>query len=870
MTAGIKYLLKNYKPYPFDIEEIYLNFSIYEEFIDTFSRMKITPKFNDNNDLELQGKNINLKEIRLNNKKLSKGSYKIENGVLKISNIPKETFIIEIYGSINPYTNMTLEGFYSSGGIITTQCEAEGFRRICFHPDRPDVLSKYKVRLESDRNKYPVLLSNGNKLEESIISSDNSRHYVIWEDPFPKPSYLFAVVAGKLKNVTDTYESLSGKTIGINLYVEEGDEHYTSHAIESLKRAMRWDENVYNLEYDLNIYNIVAIRHFNMGAMENKGLNIFNSKLILANANITTDAELERIESVIAHEYFHNWTGNRITCRDWFQLSLKEGLTVYRDQSFTSDLHSSSLKRIEDVSFLRSIQFKEDAGPTSHPVKPLEYTAIDNFYTTTIYEKGAEIIRMLNTLLSPKYFMLGIKKYVNDFDGCAATTEDFVEAVIKGAIQNGYELNFNVEQFIRWYYQAGTPFISIKRKWDEKNNVLKLTLNQSLQTTSLDSEYQPLVIPIVLSILNQSNKKEERTIIFDKISQELEFPNIQIDGKVPIISVFRNFSAPVNWESDLSTKELFYLLENEDDEFSRWDAMQTLSRNILISRASKEPLQEIENLLIDSLRSNILKFKDKNKGLLSSLLKIPSVSELESYQEPIDPISLEESYLYLNSFIGKSLINPLKDLLIECDTESHNEWPQGQEERQLIEVIWKLLIANGNQEVRQDALNAVKGSSMSLSRAALNAFLPVKCIEREEALRIFYEKWKDSPVILDSWFNLQASLPNPDSYKTIKDLLSHPKFDPIAPNSIRAVLGGFAKNTVAFHSSNGNGYMFMADQIIDVDKRNPITASRLSKIFSRWQSYIEPNSKHMLLAIQKLSNGELSSNTREIVEMMLK
>ncbi|HJO77680.1 MAG TPA: M1 family aminopeptidase, partial [Prochlorococcaceae cyanobacterium Fu_MAG_134] len=379
---------------------------------------------------------------------------------------------------INPFSNTSLEGLYTSEHMLTSQCEAEGFRRICFHPDRPDVLSRYLVRIEADRALYPVLLSNGNLITTSPLVKDPLRHQAIWEDPYPKPAYLFALVAGALQEVQSQFKTASGRSVLLRLHVEKGDEPYTSHALASLKKAMAWDEKVYGLEYDLDEYNIVAVRHFNMGAMENKSLNIFNSKLVLADAESTTDGELERIESVVAHEYFHNWTGNRITCRDWFQLSLKEGLTVFRDQSFTADLHSAALKRIEDVSMLRNTQFREDSGPTAHPVKPSEYKAIDNFYTTTIYEKGAELIRMLHTLIGQKRFMAGMELYVQRFDGTAATTEDFIQSIAEGACSNGEKLGFDLDQFERWYHQAGTPQVSVKRHWDSQAGTLTLEVRQ--------------------------------------------------------------------------------------------------------------------------------------------------------------------------------------------------------------------------------------------------------------------------------------------------------------------------------------------------------------------------------------------------------
>ena len=861
--------LSEYQPYPFHIPEIFLNFSILKTHINIVSVMKLIPKSENTSKLVLKGIDIRLEKILINNYLLSAEFYSLQENKLIINNIPNKEFIIEIHSKINPYDNTSLEGLYSSSEILTTQCEAEGFRRISFHPDRPDVLSKFKVRIEADINHYPVLLSNGNKISSSLLKDLKSRHEVVWEDPFPKPSYLFALVAGNLSNVNSKYRTITGRDISINIFVEEGDQIYTKHAIDSLKKAMLWDEEVYGLEYDLDEYNIVAIRHFNMGAMENKGLNIFNSKLVLADSEITTDSELERIESVIAHEYFHNWTGNRITCRDWFQLSLKEGLTVFRDQSFTSDLHSAALKRIEDVSFLRSTQFKEDAGPTSHPVKPSKYISIDNFYTTTIYEKGAELIRMLQTLLGNENFMLGIKNYIKCFDGTAATTEDFIYSTIEGANKNGYNNFFNVDQFLLWYNQAGTPIVSIKRNWNQNEGKLILSIKQNFNSFIKGRVKKTMVIPIKISIISDNSVQQTKLIVLEKENQIFEFNNLPKVSQTPILSLFQNFSAPVNWESDLSSNELLDLIDLDNDLFSKWDTIQRLLRSALLSRASNNPDLWLENSLIKAFKRIIINYSNDNLGFLDAILTIPPVTELESYQDLIDPNSLYESYIYFFELFGNALCNELIVLLKICYKNYQGNWPKGQGERKLIKRIWALLCFDKKQKILPEIVESVNGSSMTLSMAALNALMPIDCIERDQAMKSFYNRWQNKPVILDTWFNLEASIPRVNSLELTKGLLKHPRFDSLAPNSIRAVLGGFSKNSKAFHSRDGQGYMFMAEQIICVDKRNPITASRLSKIFSRWNSYIQPNSHHMKTTLEFLNDQDLSSNTREVVELML-
>ena len=863
MKKQKKTCISDYQPYPFDIPTIYLEFSIENNYVEVISTMKVIPKNISSKDLILKGINIQLEKIYLNDLLLPPQDYQFNDSELTIKSIPEELFEIKIFSKINPFTNTSLEGLYLSCDILTTQCEAEGFRRISFHPDRPDVLSRYKVRIEADINKYPVILSNGNKISSTILSSNPSRHSIVWEDPFPKPTYLFALVAGDLIKVESSYITKSKRQVSINIFVEKGDEVYTMHAIKSIKKAMKWDEDVYGLEYDLDLFNIVAIRHFNMGAMENKGLNIFNSKLVLADSGITTDAELERIESVIAHEYFHNWTGNRITCRDWFQLSLKEGLTVFRDQSFTSDLHSSALKRIEDVSLLRNFQFKEDAGPTSHPVKPKEYLSIDNFYTTTIYEKGAELIRMLYTLLGHSSFMHGIKRYISTYDGCAATTEDFVYSLIKGAIESGSKINFEIEQFLRWYYQSGTPVVSIKREWEPNKSKLKLIVQQD------SNEGKSLVIPIRISLLFENNITEEILLILEKEKQEFEFDNLLKQEKVPVLSLFRNFSAPVKWSSDMKLDEVLFLIENDNDLFSIWDAIQSLYRRVMIARASNSDESSIEDCLINALQKKIDIFADSNRDFLASILTLPTVSELELSQDKINPNALYNSYFNFSRKIGNYLFDKLFGLIDCCIEDSYKEWPNGQGSRKLISVIWKLMMFTDNLEIRADIIKAVKGSSMTMSIAALHSLIPINCPEREICMNIFYNRWENNPVVLDTWFGMQSSIPRDNALEIIKDLMTHKLFDPIAPNSIRAVLGGFSKNTQYFHKEDGSGYLFMAEQIISVDKRNPITASRLTKVFSRWKSYNQPYSSAIFKALKFMDEKELSTNTREVVDLTI-
>ncbi len=862
-------LLKDYSPYPFCIPSIELNFVVEDQYVNISSSMQIEPVSDTPVPLLLKGVDLELNSIALNGSPLPTDAYSLTTTELILHQPPAHPFELKITCQINPFSNTSLEGLYASESMLTSQCEAEGFRRICFHPDRPDVLSRYRVRIEADLTRYPVLLSNGNLVSKGPIANNPRRHEAIWEDPYPKPAYLFALVAGALQEVKSQFKTASGRSVLLRLHVEKGDEPYTSHALASLKKAMAWDEKVYGLEYDLDEYNIVAVRHFNMGAMENKSLNIFNSKLVLADAESTTDGELERIESVVAHEYFHNWTGNRITCRDWFQLSLKEGLTVFRDQSFTADLHSAALKRIEDVSMLRNTQFREDSGPTAHPVKPTEYKAIDNFYTTTIYEKGAELIRMLHTLIGQKRFMAGMELYVQRFDGTAATTEDFIQSIAEGACSNGEKLGFDLDQFERWYHQAGTPQVSVKRHWDSQAGTLTLEVRQFTPPTPGQPTKKPLVIPMAFAVIGTDGRiGEEKLVVLDRDEQSVSVKDLPRQANPPALSIFRRFSAPVTLDMDVSVDESLQLLAVDDDPVARWEAGQRLWRNVLLARACQQTNNPLEERLALALSQLISNGAESDPSLLAMLFAMPGLPEMEAAQDVADPLVLYQAYQALKSWLGAKLANPLQDLLDRSRLNWGAHWPAGQGERMLTGLAWSWLAAAGDIDVHKEALKAVKGPSMSLARAALRALQPIQCTERDEALESFYQRWQDRAVILDTWFALEASTPRANGLERIKQLLDHPRFDPMAPNAIRAVLGGLAANPPVFHAVDGSGYNFMVDQLIAVDQRNPITASRMVKVFSRWQSYAPSRKAAMSKAIDQLACAKLSSNTREVISLI--
>ena len=900
--------LADYRPAPYLLERTDLQVQLFADHSVVDAALSFVPNpAAEPGPLQLQGVDLELLQLRLDGEPLDPAGYQVDGAGLQLLAPPSRPFVLQSRVRLHPETNTTLEGLYVSGGLFTTQCEAEGFRRITFHPDRPDLLSRFRVRLEADLSSCPVLLSNGNCVAcgdlppaaNAFGAEPSPRHYAIWDDPFPKPSYLFALVAGRLEEVRDTFTTASGRMVTLRIHVEPGDAPFTAHAMESLKRSMRWDEQRYGLEYDLDEFNIVAVRHFNMGAMENKSLNIFNSKLVLADAETATDAELERVESVIAHEYFHNWTGNRITCRDWFQLSLKEGLTVFRDQSFSADLHGAALNRIENVSLLRNTQFREDAGPTAHPVQPDAYKAIDNFYTTTIYEKGSEVIRALHTLLGEETFMRGMALYVSRHDGTAATCADFVRAMedaARAGAGDQVSVPFAFSQFRRWYHQAGTPVLHLQRHWDGQAGVLELHIQQHTPPTPGQDHKQPLVIPLVMGLVGQAGDalpvqlegedagqaaaavlppswgEGSRLVVVDQADQRLRLVGLPQQDQPPALSLLRQFSAPVKLEMGRPTSELVHLLACDSDPFARWDAGQVLLRQAVVARAGGQPHGPLEAELVDAF-GRILADPLLSQASRAALMALPGMAELEeeaAAQHLVpDPPALFAALMALQRHFGEALATPLNAALFACEEEWFRPWPQGNGDRLLTGLIWSWRSAAGDVAVLEAARKAVDGPSMTLARAGLRALQCHNVPQRQQAMEAFYQRWQEKPVILDAWFGLEASAPFADGLERVARLLVHPRFDPAAPNSLRAVLGGLAGNAPVFHAADGSGYRFMADQIALVDQRNPITASRMAKVLSRWQSYGDNRGARMREALEQLAGSELSTNTREVVEQCL-
>jgi len=921
--------LADYRPFPCLLERTDLTVRLLKQRAIVSCRLACIPNpaaegaggFMPSGPLELAGVELELLAISLDGVPLEPGAYQRSDLGLTLLQPPQRPFVLTTEVAIDPWANGSLEGLYASGGMVTTQCEAEGFRRISFHPDRPDLLSRFRVRIEADRERFPVLLSNGNCIESGSLADGEggeARHYAVWDDPFPKPSYLFALVAGRLEEIRGDFTTASGRPVRLRLWVEPGDAPYTAHALASLQRAMAWDERVYGLEYDLDEYNIVAVRHFNMGAMENKSLNIFNSKLVLADQETATDDELERVESVIAHEYFHNWTGNRITCRDWFQLSLKEGLTVFRDQCFSADQHGQAINRIANVALLRNTQFREDAGPTAHAVQPDSYEAIDNFYTTTIYEKGSEVIRALHTLLGAELFQRGMALYVRRHDGSAATCDDFLAAMREAAEAHwasagpeGRPLQppFDFEAFRRWYHQAGTPVLQVHRQWDGEQGRLTLTIRQHTPPTPGQSDKQPLVIPLALGLVGQGGQplplrldndasahggsgaasagsrlrllprewgEGTRLVVIDQPEQELRFVDLPRQAHPPALSLLRHFSAPVKLELGRPTAELVHLLACDSDPFARWDAGQTLLRQLVLARADGQdgehpgshPSQALEEELIDAFR-RILADPSLSQASRAVLLALPGLPELEEACAEPDPPALFAALEALRRRFGEALADPLQQALEQCMPEWPLAWPEGNGDRRLTALIWNWRVAAGDVAAIAAARAAVEGGSMTLARAGLRALQNQPIPAREEAMAVFYDRWQERPVILDAWFSLEAAAPFPDGLQRVERLLQHPRFDPAAPNSVRAVLGGLVGNTPVFHHSDGSGYRFLAAQIAELDQRNPITASRLVKVFSRWRSYGPGRRERQREALELLAAAPLSTNSREVVTQCL-
>ncbi len=816
-TAPAPTRLAEYTPPNFQIDSVYLDFDLDPAATRIKSRLELTRLAP--GPLELDGDDIVLKSVKLDGKDLKRTQYRLTQTQLVLEDLP-DRCILEIETECAPDKNSTLMGLYVSGGRFCTQCEAEGFRRMTFYPDRPDVMSIFRVRIEADKEKYPYLLANGNCVEDGDLGG--GKHYAVWEDPFKKPAYLFALVAGEFDILEDSFTTMSGREIPLTIYVDPGDAPRSEYAMDSLKRSMKWDEEAFGREYDLDRFMIVAVRDFNFGAMENKGLNIFNSVLLLADAETATDMNFERIESVVAHEYFHNWTGNRITCRDWFQLCLKEGFTVFRDQEFSADMRGATVQRIKDVRALRSRQFPEDQGPLAHPVRPSEYMKIDNFYTSTIYEKGAELIRMLKTMLGADMFRKGCDHYFDSLDGTAATVEQFVACFEQ---VSGRDL----AQFMRWYEQAGTPIIHVKRTSQG------IEIKQENPPTPGQPKKDNRVIPVRWSNVSEHGQNDTEALeIMDKSSVIIGDP---APGSTP--SLFRDFSAPVVIKTDFDTDDYLRLMAHDENGFNRWEAGQTIARKLLADMTQsiqKGEMPKVDKALkgyTSALRNTLLdeSFDPAYKALT---LTPPGETEILQGLSDVDPVAVTLAGRWLKRAIGDHL---RKDLL----SKYHNMQDDGPftpsaeaaGRRALANRCLALLASRMDSQAAPLAIHQLNtATNMTNELSALVTLTHLGGRRIDQSLEEFYQKWKDNPLVIDKWFAVGASRPGPNALSHVKALTQHRAYNNSNPNRVRALVGSFAmNNSEAFHNSDGSGYAFFADQVLDMDSRNPQIAARLLGAF---------------------------------------
>jgi len=808
----------------------------------------------------LNGRELTLHELSIDGRVLDEADWPVSEAGLSLEGLPAKC-VVRTRAECHPESNTALEGLYLSGGMYCTQCEPEGFRRIGFFPDRPDVMTVFTVRIEAGRE-FPQLLSNGNLVETGEIGDE--RHYALWHDPHPKPSYLFACVVGDLDLAADNFTTASGRDVDLHIYVEKGNTHLTGHAMESLKRSMRWDEDSYGLEYDLDLFQIVAVSHFNMGAMENKGLNIFNSKFVLADPSTATDEDLDRVESIVAHEYFHNWTGNRVTCRDWFQLTLKEGLTVYRDQCFSADMHDEGVQRAGDVSMLRAAQFPEDASPTAHPIRPESYREINNFYTPTVYEKGAEVIRMMAGFLGRDGFRRGTDLYFQRHDGNAVTCDDFVAAL---ADANDRDMS----AFQGWYSQAGTPTLSVSRRVESDG--ITLDLAQATPETAAGTPREPLPVPVRLGFIGadgqpvrtrlegESEARDEHVLLLDGAAAAFRF--IGEVGSGPMIpSLLRGLSAPVRLVDDLSDEERLHLMAHDSDLFNRWDSAQMLATGAILSLAGGEAVA------VEPLAAGYRRILDDGALLdefKAGTLRLPGIAVLEAARSPADPVALFGARRGLLASLGRALASQIAAVI-----EARGKMAESAGGRALLTQLVELGVAAGDAHAVTAAADMVADRNMTISQGGLKALIHSDDPAREQALKVFHDRWQADPLVMEKWFQMESTSSVGGTLDRLDELMRHPGFDPKNPNKIRAVLGAFmVGNTPRFHAADGSGYSYMADRLVEIDKRNPQIAARMALPMTRMANYDGSRQELMRAALVTIRAGAGSNDLKEVVDKAL-
>jgi len=853
--------LKDYTQPQYWIDSVNLHFDLGEEETRVVSEMQIRRNslVDGPHILELDGEDLVLGSVLINSKALGDGEFSVTKEGLWVPDVP-EQFTLRIETFTKPQLNTSLEGLYKSSGNFCTQCEAQGFRKITYYLDRPDVMAKFTTTIVADKKQYPVLLSNGNPVAESEL--ENGKHSVTWEDPFKKPCYLFALVAGDLECIRDTFTTMNNREIDCRIYVEAHNTDKCDHAMRSLKKSMKWDEDTFGREYDLDIYMIVAVDDFNMGAMENKGLNVFNSKYVLARPDTATDTDFINIEAVIGHEYFHNWSGNRVTCRDWFQLTLKEGLTVFRDQQFTSDMNSASVKRIDDVNVLRTRQFAEDAGPMSHPIQPASYVEINNFYTVTVYNKGAEIIRMIHTLLGKDNFRKGMDLYFERHDGQAATTEDFVKAMEDAS-------QVNLVQFRRWYSQGGTPQLNIQSNYNQSEKRLSLSVNQSSKIAS----NKPFHIPLSLSLIDQSGKEltaAAQIVDITQAEQTIDFENVEADTT---ISVLRNYSAPVKLNFELSNQQLAFLVANDSDEFNRWNCAQQLGLNILL--AMIEDYQQQMTLSLDaffiSTFKQVLIDESLDKALAARILSLPSEDYLGQNMSLIDVDAIYHVREFCKQTLAYELMDDFVKVYKACENSEYSLTPQAMGQRSLKNICLTYMMCSQTDTAKKVAVEMAQhqyenANNMTDQVCALRCLTHYTHDEGQQVLDNFYQQWSNDALVIDKWFIVQATATGTTAFQSVQSLLNHEAFDLSVPNRVRSLVGSFTQaNAVEFHNLSGQGYQFLADIVIKLNKTNPQIAARLLLPLIQWKNYDANRQLMMKVQLQRISETpDLAKDLYEI------
>jgi len=849
--------LSDYTPPNFKIGSVYLDFHLEPGATRVRSLLEVTRQAS--GAMILDGENIDLKSVKIDGHPLPRADYRLTQTQLILDGLPDQ-FTLEIETLCDPSANSTLMGLYVSGGRFCTQCEAEGFRRITYYMDRPDVLSVFTVRIEADKEAYPYLLANGNMTDSG--KAGEGRHFAIWHDPFPKPCYLFALVAGEFDLLEDRFKTMSGRKIPLTIYVDPGDASRAEYAMDALKRAMKWDEEAYGREYDLDRFMIVAVRDFNFGAMENKGLNIFNSSLLLADQATATDMNYERIESVVAHEYFHNWTGNRITCRDWFQLCLKEGFTVFRDQEFSADQRGAAVQRIKDVRALRGRQFPEDGGPLAHPVRPSEYLKIDNFYTATIYEKGAEVIRMLKTILGPDEFRKGCDYYFETLDGTASTVEQFIACF-------EHTSGKNLEPFKQWYTQAGTPHLTIEQQAGQ------VTFKQKTKATPGQPKKDPLVLPIRWQVIgdNGSLSDPELTVL-TCAKESVSYTHF---NQPHTLSVLQDFSSPVILNANYSSEDSLRLMANDPNAFNRWEAGQSLARNLLGAMAKaiesgrippkNAALKGYVNALHDTLKSN-----EFNNAFKALALTIPSNMEIIQSLPQSDPVAVHLA----GDWLRRAISDGCKDTLLETyhalgGSKTFSPDAKAAGRRALKNRALALLAAGGHPQAAPLAISQFNtATNMTDELSGLLTLTRLGGQRVEQSMQAFFDKWENTPLVIDKWFAVQASRVGAEGVADIEALTTHTAYDASNPNRARALIGGFAmSNPRLFHHISGAGYEFFTRQVLDMDSRNPSVAARLLGAYEIWRKLDDQRQSLIAAELRQVIASKPSKNVLEIATKTL-